>query len=504
MRIRTSRLPWSTLEADLLVVFVAKDEAVIKTVTILEKELGLSLLAYVQGRGFEGQKGQTVLLPLLSTAGAYRAVLLVGVGTSLTVDGWRETLARVVKVADKEQFTSLVVSEMGMRRPKGEALARMISASAEGAWLASYRFHSYRPEPAKHEKSHISDICFAEIPATEERAVRLSLTQAEAIVLGVHLARDLVNTPSSDMGPADMAGVAERIAARDPRLTVNVLNRTAMEALGMGAALAVAKGSIHEPQLVHLSYRPKGKAKKKICVIGKAVTFDSGGLSLKPADGMMTMKCDMGGAAAVIGLFQALPEIAPQVEVHGIFIAVENMPSGTAYRPGDVVKAMNGKTIEVLNTDAEGRLTLADALAYAAEHVKADEIIDLATLTGAAVVAVGEEITALFANNEKLAQGLERASADGGEVVCRLPLFAPYRQLIKSKVADLKNIGGKAAGCITAALFLQAFVADSQAWAHLDIAGPAFMERESRPDVPYGGTGWGVRTLIRYLQLQSR
>lgn len=472
-----------------------------KTLAPLEKAFSVSCGEYLTARGFEGLRGQKMLLPLLSTGSPYRALLCVGMGEGVpTLDHWREVLAQTVKAADLGQFSTLVVAEMGVRRPRGEVFARMMAAAAEGAWLAGYRFHAYRPEPAKHEKSHVTDICFAQVGPEDERRVRAALTQAEAISLGVYLARDLVNTPSSDLSPTDMAEVARRVVAQDARLSVEVLDRAWMEGLEMGAALAVAKGSVHEPQLVHMKYRPKGKVTKKICLIGKAVTFDSGGLSIKTADGMMTMKCDMAGAAAVIGLFQALPEIAPQVEVHGVFIAVENMPSGSAYRPGDVVKAMNGKTIEVLNTDAEGRLTLADAIAYVAEHVKPDELIDLATLTGAAVIAVGEEITALFANNDVLATGLEKASAEVGEVMCRLPLYAPYRQLLKSKVADLKNVSGRAAGAITAALFLQAFVPDSLPWAHLDIAGPAFMERDSRPDTPQGGTGWGVRTLARYLQ----
>jgi len=210
------------------------------------------------------------------------------------------------------------------------------------------------------------------------------------------------------------------------------------------------------------------------------------------------MKIDMAGAAAVLGLFQALPSFAPNVEVHGIFLAVENMPSGRAYRPGDVVKAMNGNTIEVLNTDAEGRVTLADALSYAAT-LKPDAIIDLATLTGACVVALGEEVAGLMSNDAKLTDRLLHAAQDAGEELWQLPLFKPYQELIKSKVADIKNTGGRAAGTITAALFLSHFVGDIP-WAHLDIAGPSYAEKETRPDVPFGGTGYGVRLLMRYLQ----
>ncbi len=506
MHIRTSRQSWTDLEADLLVVFVPKGEGMLeKVLKPLEKELKTNFIGYLKQRGFEGDKGQKMLIPLLSDEARYRAVLCLGATESaLSVDGWREAAARAVQAADQGQFSTLVFADLGVRRPTGEALARACGAMAEGASLAGYRYHAYRPEPTKHEKSHVTEVVFASIAHKDERAVRASLSQAGATVTGVHVARDLVNTPPSDMAPSHMAEAARSIAAQDVRLSVEVLDRTWMEGLEMGAALAVAKGSIHEPLLVHLKYKPKGKIRKKICVIGKAVTFDSGGLSIKTADGMTTMKCDMAGAAAVLGLFQVLPEIAPQVEVHGIFIAVENMPSGTAYRPGDVVKAMNGKTIEVLNTDAEGRLTLADALAYVSAHVKPDQVIDLATLTGAAVVAVGEEITALFANDDRLAQGLMKAGEEVGEYYCRLPLFQPYKKLIKSKIADLKNIGGRPAGSITAALFLEAFVPAGTPWAHLDIAGPAFMERDSRPDTPQGGTGVGVRTLVRYLQSQDR
>jgi leucyl aminopeptidase len=272
-----------------------------------------------------------------------------------------------------------------------------------------------------------------------------------------------------------------------------------MEKMGMRAALAVARGSVNPPMGVHLTYHPKKKAKKVIAIVGKAVTFDSGGLSIKPADGMMTMNLDMAGAASVIGLFQALPLIAPNVEVHGIFLAVENMPSGSAYRPGDVVKAMNGVAIEVLNTDAEGRVTLADALTYA-ERLKPDAIIDLATLTGACVVALGEDIAGYMGNDRKLLDRLAGAAKEAGEEMWELPLYQPYKELIKSKIGDIKNIGGgKWGGALTAGLFLSYFV-NQTPWVHIDIAGPSYAEKETRPDLPYGGTGFGVRTLVRYLQ----
>jgi leucyl aminopeptidase len=249
---------------------------------------------------------------------------------------------------------------------------------------------------------------------------------------------------------------------------------------------------------VHLIYKPRG-AKKKVCIVGKAVTFDSGGLSIKPADGMMTMKIDMAGAAAVLGLFKAIGETKPNVEVHGIFLAVENMPGGNAYRPGDVVQVMDGTTIEVLNTDAEGRLTLADALSYAST-LQPDIIIDLATLTGACVVALGEEIAGLMTTDKKMSERLFTASRESGEPLWELPLYEPYMEHVKSKIADLKNIGSRGqAGAISAGMFLRPFVGKIP-WAHLDIAGPSYTERETRPDQPYGASGYGVRLLMRFLQ----
>ena len=293
--------------------------------------------------------------------------------------------------------------------------------------------------------------------------------------------------------------MAAKIAKQRKDVQLTILNKETMEEMGMQATLAVARGSVHPPVGVHLVYKPKGKRKKRIVIVGKAVTFDSGGLSLKPADGMMTMKIDMAGAATVLGIFDVLPLLKLPLEVHGIFLGVENMPSGHAYRPGDVVKAMNGKTIEVLNTDAEGRVTLADALSYA-QKLEPDVIIDLATLTGACIVALGEEMAAILSNDKKLTQKLLKAAEETGEPLWELPLYAPYQEHIKSRVADIKNIGMRgAAGTISAALFLAHFVGKTP-WAHMDIAGPSYAEREVRPDLPPGGTGYGVRLLVRYLQ----
>jgi leucyl aminopeptidase len=266
--------------------------------------------------------------------------------------------------------------------------------------------------------------------------------------------------------------------------------------MGMGAFLGVAAGSEQPPRFIHLSYVP-ARPRRRVAIIGKGITFDAGGLDLKTAEGMLRMKDDMSGAAAVLGIMRALPTLAPAVEVHGLIAATENMPSGTAFRPGDVLRAMNGTTIEIGNTDAEGRLTLADAICYAREHVKPDEMIDMATLTGACVVALGPQCSGLFSNNQPLARRLLGAAEAAGERVWQLPLIDEYREGLKSEVADINNVGQRGGGAITAALFLKEFAGDTP-WAHLDIAGPAFTERDT-PLAPKGGTGVAVRTLLAYL-----
>jgi leucyl aminopeptidase len=278
---------------------------------------------------------------------------------------------------------------------------------------------------------------------------------------------------------------------------VKVLDRAECEKLGMGAFLGVAAGSEQPPKFIHLTYAPPGRRRRRVAMIGKGITFDSGGLDLKTAESMLRMKDDMSGAAAVLAIMRALPTLKPAVEVHGLIAATENMPSGSALRPGDVLKAMNGTTIEVGNTDAEGRLTLADALCYANARIKPDEIVDLATLTGACVVALGPLCAGLLASDQPLADRLLAAAEQAGERVWQLPLIEEYRENLKSDVADLNNVGPRGGGAITAALFLKEF-AGATPWAHLDIAGPAFSEKDL-PLAPKGGTGVAVRMLLTYL-----
>ena len=322
--------------------------------------------------------------------------------------------------------------------------------------------------------------------------------KATAVVEGVVLARDLVNEPGGSLTPQVFARKVTRMA-KEKGLTAKVMDEAAIKKAGFGGLLGVNRGSDHPPRFVELTYRPKGKAKATLALVGKGITFDSGGLSIKPWQGMSEMKTDMGGAAAVIGAMSALSSLAPKIRVKGYLPMTDNMLGGDATRPGDVLKIRNGKTIEVINTDAEGRLILADALSLASE-ANPDAIVDLATLTGACVVALGSDIAGLMGKNDAFLNQVEKAAKDAGEKVWQLPLPDEYKDLYKSPIADMKNISaGGYGGALTAGLILSEFVPEGIPWAHLDIAGPARADKDNAENVE-GGTGFGVRTLIKLIQ----
>lgn len=452
------------------------------------------LVTVMKEEMFKGKLGQTILIRTHGSLPAKR-VLVVGLGKrdELTLETIREASAvayQVIRAMKIKHVISVLLGEgENLVSPKAAG-----QAMTEGLRLAAYTFSRYK----KQKENGIGSF---EIVTTDRHAVQAGkkgIEIGELYASGTLFARDLVNTPGMDLRPIDLVDVAREIGKKSASIRVRIFDKIRLSQMGAGGILGVAQGSQHPPYLVHMVYKPTGKAKKRITLIGKAVTFDSGGLSLKPADYMMSMKVDMGGAAAVLGAFQVLSDLAPAVEVHGIFAAVENMPSGTAIRPGDVLFAMNKKTVEVLNTDAEGRLTLMDALVYA-QKFQPDAMIDLATLTGACVVALGEEMTGIMSNNPKLVQDILTASASVGEKMWELPLEKGYKKLLKSHVADLQNIGGKYGGALTAGLFLEEFVHPKIPWAHLDIAGPAYAERDMNAYMRKGATGHGVRTLLQYL-----
>lgn len=481
--VRRARDPRS-VEADLLVLPVVEGAMDSKLVQSLDRENSLG--AHAQDVGFRGQEGKTLIHRLGSGARA-RAVLAVGFGRAegVTPDAWRKAGGAAARAARGECSNRIAL----FRAEEGSAEA---IAAAEGFALASYAFDRYR----KSENGSGSKRTFVIAgPALEARALRDELSRLGILVAAVYEARDLVNEPPSRMSARILAERAAEICKRSG-VSVEVMGPKRIRALGLEGLIAVNRGSVDEPRFVRMRYRPRGRARVKVALIGKGITFDSGGLSLKPAKSMETMKIDMAGAAAVIGTMSVIGRLKPSIAVTGYFPATDNLPSGSAQRPGDVIRYRNGKTVEVMNTDAEGRLVLADALALASEE-QHDVIIDVATLTGACVVALGQNVAGIMGNKSELVDTLVAHGRDAGEALWPLPLVKEYRDDLKSSIADMKNVGGPHGGAITAGLFLQEFV-DGAAWAHLDIAGPAFAERDL-PYSPRGATGFGVRTLTRYL-----
>jgi leucyl aminopeptidase len=444
---------------------------------------------------FKGQSGH--ILEVLAPAGVKASrIILAGLGKPDTFNGAvAERLAATILarlLTGGEQSLTFAID-----RPKNAKIAEADLAAhlAFGALLRSYRFDHYR-KVNDDEKPTLKKVI---VLTPEPGPSRQAWADLAAVGEGIFLARDLVNEPANILYPDEFA--KRTTGLRKLGVKVEVLEVPAMKKLGMNALLGVGQGSAHDSRMVVMQWnggRKTGAATDKapLAFIGKGVCFDSGGLSLKPAAGMMGMKGDMGGAAAVVGLMHALAKRKAQVNAVGLIGLVENMPDGNAQRPNDIVKTMSGQTIEILNTDAEGRLVLADVLWYAQSRFKPHFMVNLATLTGAILVALGSEHAGLFSNNDELSERLTKAGLVEGEPVWRLPLGDAYDRLVKSKIADMKNIGGPHAGSITAAQILQRFV-NKVPWAHLDIAGVAWQDGEQKPLAPSWGTGWGVRVLNR-------
>jgi leucyl aminopeptidase len=489
-RLALSDAPPELAEADLLVLPVAAGDGgpVAPPVTrAVLRRLGADLAGLAAGPArLRGVVDDAVLLPGYGGVAA-AAVLLVGVGRD--ADRTPETLRRAagVAVAQAGHATTMATA----LHQAGGGGTRALAAVAEGTALAAYRFqrHKSRPEPALAAATLLVD--GAGSLADLEGALRRAEQAAAATVL----VRDLVNEPASAMNPATLAAEAVRLARR-AGLGHRVLQAPALRRGRFGAVLAVGGGSAVPPRVVELRYRPAG-ARGHVALVGKGVTFDTGGLDLKRGAGMDGMKDDMAGAATVLGVMTALAGLGVRTAVTGILPLVENMPGGSAMRPGDVLRARNGVTVEVTNTDAEGRLILADGLALAAE-AGPDAILDLATLTGSAVVGLGPGCTAVLGNAQPLAESVLGAAAEAGETACRLPLIEDYRRFLDSEVADLVNSTDQPGDVIQAALFLREFVA-GMPWVHLDIAGPA-TAKEARYYQPKGATGCMVRTLLGFLE----
>jgi len=453
----------------------------------LDEKLAGTIKELIAETEFDGKAGNNVVTRVGGDA-PIRKIMLVGLGEAeaLTLDTVRVAGGAIARLAKAQRSKNLAISlPIFDNNP-----ALTAQAITEGITLALYEDRRFKSEPEEHP------LKLETVELLELGNQDAAITKAQQICDGVILAKELVAAPANSITSVTLANIVEELAA-EHGLEVEILEKEDCEKLGMGAYLGVAQASDIPPKFIHLSYKPEGTPRRKVAIVGKGVTFDSGGLNLKTGgSGIETMKMDMGGAGATFGAAKAIAQLKPDVEVHFISAATENMISGHAMHPGDILTASNSKTIEVNNTDAEGRLTLADALVFA-EKLGVDAIVDLATLTGACVIALGNDIGGLWSTDDLLAEQLKTAAEIAGEKIWQMPLEEKYFEGMKSEIADMKNVGPRQGGSITAALFLKQFIQETP-WAHLDIAGTAWADKESGVNNP-GATGFPVRTLVNWV-----
>jgi len=471
-----------------LAVLAFEDAALSAAAAALDDQTGGALARAIAGGRFKGKAGQALDLIAPHGVDAVR-VLVVGGGeqAGFAGDGAESFGAEAVKALKTSGVESLdlILTDLD---------AAVAAQGALGARLASYRFDKYRTTEPEEKKPTLATV---RIVCDDPKAARKAYRPLDAVADGVFFTRDLVSEPANILYPEEFARRVKKLEKLGCK--VEILGEKEMEKLGMGSLLGVGQGSRRESQLAVIQWKgAKDPDAQPIAFVGKGVCFDTGGISIKPADGMEDMKWDMGGAGAVSGLMMALAGRKAKVNVVGILGLVENMPDGNAQRPGDVVTSMSGQTIEVINTDAEGRLVLADALWYCQDRFKPKFMVDLATLTGAIIVALGHDFAGLFSNDDDLSEKLLAAGKAVAEPLWRMPLPAAYEKQLDSHIADLKNIGGRPGGSITAALFIQKFV-NGVPWAHLDIAATAWRTPSVRSTTPDGPTGYGVRLLDRFV-----
>ncbi|MCA1830202.1 MAG: leucyl aminopeptidase [Actinobacteria bacterium] len=440
------------------------------------------------GKEFKGKLGEVIAAPTLGKIPA-KQVLFVGLGNEgeADVSVARKAGATVARKAGGARSVATTIPS-GIDAPAGDAAG----AFAEGVLLASYRFERYKAEQT-NKPNRISSVTFA--GGVDAKALKERVARAQAVAEGTALARDLVNTPAGDLTPETFAAEARAVAKNGLKITV--LDEKQLKARKFGGLLGVGAGSVNPPRMIELRYDATG-AKRTVALVGKGITFDSGGINLKPSDGLDWMKMDMGGGAAVLGTMLTISKLKPKVNVRAYICSAENMPGGRALKPGDVITQYGGKTVEIGNTDAEGRLVMADGIVLAKEH-GADVVIDIATLTGAMMIAVGHHMFGVIGEPREETRKMVDAAERAGEPAWELPLFKGYRDVIESEIADLRNISNRnvGGGAIVAGLFLKEFAGDTP-WIHLDIAGPAKSDAD-RFEVPKGATGVGVRTLVEYL-----
>jgi leucyl aminopeptidase len=476
-------------------------------VAAVDRAAGDAILSLLATGDFRGKRGETLVLYPRSEIGAKR-ILLVGLGEENRIDAeaLREAAGIAVRATAERQGKALAIVAPAWRRVR---LAAVAQAMAEGAVLSGYRFDRYRSR-REDGPGEVASVAILVEKGVDLRAARAAASVGVCVAESQNYARDLSNEPPNALPPAALARAAQKLA-REVGLRARVLGPAELRKRKLGAMLAVGGGSVHPPRLIVLEHNAPARARggsrptqrrSTICLVGKGVTFDSGGLSLKSATNMAKMKHDMSGGAAVIATLRAAALLKVPYHVVGIVGAVENMPGGSAYRPDDIVTAGSGQTIEIKNTDAEGRLVLADALHVARSEFEPDALIDVATLTGACTIALGPWAAAVLGNNERLSDLIIKAGERAGERFWPLPLWEVHREHLRSQVADVKQTGGREAGTITAAAFLSHFVGETH-WAHLDIASTAETDR-SGPLQPSGATGFGVRTLCELLRSWGR
>jgi leucyl aminopeptidase len=464
------------ITADLLAVAVT-DDSRDSTLASLDAAFGGHLLSTLSDDEFKAKAGANASYATFGAIASGRLVVIgMGNGDASSI---QQAAGRAGTIARSHGAKTVALA-------LGDLDDAQSQLAIEGFIAGTYRFDKYKPEDGR--KSSVETLML--IGTASDAGISRGL----AVGAGQSLARDLVNEPAEAIYPQSLADVAQSLA--NEHMTVEVWDDHKIEAEGMGGIMGVGRGSDRKPRFIHMKYTPSGTPRKKIALVGKGVTFDAGGYSLKPSSGMLTMRCDMAGSAAVIGAMRAIRDMQPDVEVHGIVGAAENLVSGNAYKLGDILDMYSGKKVEIHNTDAEGRLVLADCLTYASK-LGVDTIVDLATLTGAAVVALGNHYVAMFTKDSDLSSDLLSSAAEAGEDMWPMPLPDHYKTQLKAEWGELKNVGGRAGGSITAALFLSEFV-DGPTWAHLDIAGPAFLDKSFRHYVS-GGTGSMVPTLARWV-----
>ena len=471
---------------------VSGDDAWQGPLAAVDTVMNGALRQALRDASFDGTIGKT---HVIHTLGQFPATRIVATG--LPASGTSDNDIRRAYGAAAMAAKSAGATSVASPPPGGDnSDAVTYRAAVEGILLALYDFKAYKSSNDAENGKSLTSWTFL---ADESDASRQGLEQGYAVAAGVYLARDLVNEPGEAIYPESFAAIAHQVAT-DNELDYVEFDEQQLAQMGAGCIVAVGKGSQRPPRMMHLTYRPSDESKGTIALVGKGITFDTGGMNLKPTGGIETMKTDMGGGAAVLGAMRAIAALDLPFTVYGIIASAENMPSGMAFRPGDVLRAMNGKTLEILSTDAEGRLVLADALVYAARQ-GAEEMIDLATLTGAKTIALGNESVAVFANDDDFARRVVEAGTAAGELFWHMPLWDSMKKQIRSDIADMKNTGGRPGGAITAALIINEFT-EGVPWVHLDIAGAAWAD-SNRDYVPKGPTGVGVMALVKYLEAKA-